>query len=109
MRSVHFGLFWQRVKDEFPNTEEHPALTPVLEQAGEPVPQAVQLRFETQEPLPLPRFWLLNSGGAEMMQIQNDRFIKNWRKGAANAEYPHYTPVIKPAFERDLISDIRYR
>ncbi|MGH7048593.1 MAG: hypothetical protein ACREE2_19635, partial [Stellaceae bacterium] len=29
MRSVHFGLFWQRVKDEFPNTEEHPALSPV--------------------------------------------------------------------------------
>lgn len=102
MRSVHFGIFWQRVKDGFPNTEEHPALAPVLEQAGEPAPQAVQLRFETQETLPLPRLWLLNSGRTEMMQIQNDRFIKNWRKGAANAEYPHYTPVIKPAFERDF-------
>jgi uncharacterized protein (TIGR04255 family) len=102
MRSVHFGLFWQRVKGEFPNTEEHPALPPVLEQASEPAPQAVRLRFETQETLPLPRLWLLNSGRTEMMQIQNDRFIKNWSKGAANAEYPHYTPVIKPAFERDF-------
>jgi uncharacterized protein (TIGR04255 family) len=103
MRSVHFGLFWQRVRGEFPDTEERPALPPVLEQATEPVPQAVQLRFETQETLPLPRLWLLKTGGTEMMQIQNDRFIKNWRKGAAsNAEYPHYTPVIKPAFERDF-------
>ena len=51
---------------------------------------------------PLPRLWLLNGSGSEMMQIQNDRFIKNWSKGSANAKYPHYTPVIKPAFERDF-------
>jgi uncharacterized protein (TIGR04255 family) len=101
MRSVHFGLFWQRVKDEFPNTEEHAALAPVMELADEPVTQ-VQLRFETQQTYPLPRVWLLNSGGSEMIQIQNDRFIKNWRKAAPNAEYPHYTPVIKPAFKRDF-------
>jgi uncharacterized protein (TIGR04255 family) len=102
MRAVHFGLFWQRVKDGFPNSEEHPALSPVLEQIDESVSQAVQLRFETLETFPLPRLWLLNASGSEMMQIQNDRFIKNWRKAPANAEYPHYTPVIKPAFERDF-------
>ena len=102
MRTVHFGLFWQRVRDEFPNTGEQPALAPVLEQADEPVPQAVQLSFELQETLPLLRFLLLNDVGSEMMQVQNDRFIKNWRKAAPNAEYPHYTPVIKPAFERDF-------
>jgi uncharacterized protein (TIGR04255 family) len=101
MRSVHFGAFWQRVKDEFPNTGEQPALPSVLEQATE-VLQPVQLRFEPLETLPLPRLWLLNSRGSEMMQIQNDRFIKNWRKAAPDAEYPHYTPVIKPAFDRDF-------
>jgi uncharacterized protein (TIGR04255 family) len=102
LRSVHLGLFWQRVRREFPNVEEHPALAPILEQAGEPVPQTVQLRFQPQEGLPSPRLWLLNQGGSELMQIQNDRFVKNWRKSEANAEYPHYTPVIKPAFERDF-------
>jgi uncharacterized protein (TIGR04255 family) len=102
MRSVHFGAFWQRVKDEFPNTGEQPALPPVLEQADEPASQAVQLRFENQETLPLPRLWLFNRNGSELMQVQNDRFIKNWKKAAPNAEYPHYTPVIKPAFERDF-------
>ncbi len=34
------------------------------------------------------------------MQIQNDRFIKNWRKAPEDAGYPHYTPVLRPAFER---------
>jgi uncharacterized protein (TIGR04255 family) len=102
MRSVHFGLFWQRVRDEFPNAEEHAPLPPVFEQPGDVAPQAVQLRFDPQETLSLPRLWLLNKGGSEIMQIQNDRFIKNWRKGPANADYPHYTPVLKPAFERDF-------
>jgi uncharacterized protein (TIGR04255 family) len=100
MRSVHFGLFWQRVRDEFPNAEEHVPLPPVFEQPDDVAPQAVQLRFDPQETLSLPRLWLLNKSGSEIMQIQNDRFIKNWRKGPVNADYPHYTPVLKPAFER---------
>jgi len=100
MRAVQLGLFWQRVRDEFPNTEEHAALPAVFEQSGDAAPQAVHLRFEPQETLSLPRLWLLNKSGSEIMQIQNDRFIKNWRKGPTNVDYPHYTPVIKPAFER---------
>lgn len=102
MRSVHFGLFWQRVRDRFPHTEDHPALSTVLEQAADSSPQAVPLRFEIQETISLPRLWLLNSAGTEMVQIQNDRFIKNWRKAdGVGDEYPHYEPVVKPAFERD--------
>jgi uncharacterized protein (TIGR04255 family) len=102
LRTVHLGLFWQRVRSEFPNVEEHPALASIFEQAGEPVPQAVQLRFQPPEPVPLPRLWLLNRGGSELMQIQNDRFIKNWRKADPNTEYPRYTKVIRPAFIRDF-------
>jgi len=100
MRSVHFGLFWQHVRDEFPNAEEHTPLPPIVERPNDAAPQAVQLHFDPQETLTLPRLWLLNKSGSEIMQIQNDRFIKNWRKGPANAEYPHYKPVLKPAFER---------
>lgn len=101
MRSVHFGLFWQRVRDRFPNTQDRPALAPIFEQP-QPLSQAVQLRFEVQEMLSLQRLWLLNEAGTEMMQVQNDRFIKNWRKSDEEREYPHYKPVIKPAFERDF-------
>jgi len=81
MRSVHFGLFWQRVRDQFPNTEERPTLASIVEQA---TPLPVELRFEVQETLLLPRLWLLNSAGTEMIQIQNDRLSKNWREGDEN-------------------------
>jgi uncharacterized protein (TIGR04255 family) len=101
IRSVHLGLFWERVRDRFPNTEDRPALAPVVERATEPLSQALRLRFEAQEVLSLHRVWLLNNAGTEMIQVQNDRFIKNWRQSAEEHEYPRYEPVIKPAFERD--------
>lgn len=41
MRSVHFWLFWQRVRDQFPNTEERPTLASIVEQA---TPPPVELR-----------------------------------------------------------------
>ena len=100
MRSAHFGLFWQRVRDQFPNTEEHPALASIVEQAKEPLSHAVQLRFEALDSLSPGRLWFVNSAGDELIQIQNDRFIKNWRK--RSDEYPHYEDSIKPAFERDF-------
>ena len=103
MRSVHFGLFWQLVRERFPNTEDRPALASVIEQEVEPLSQSVQLIFETQDSVSQQRFWLLNNTGTEMMQIQDDRFIKNWRKNEGKGDaYPHYLPVIKPAFESDF-------
>lgn len=102
MRSVYFGLFWQRVRDRFPDTQDRPALDPVIEQDNETLSQPVQLRFEVRETSSPQRLWLLNKTGTEMMQIQNDRFIKNWRKTDEEQEYPRYEPVIRPAFERDF-------
>ena len=101
MRVVHFGLFWRKVKDRFPQTEERPALTPMIELFPDPMMSSGRVRFEAME-VPQSRLWLLNDAGTEMIQIQNDRFIKNWRKKAETDPYPHYEPVIRPAFERDF-------
>jgi len=37
-----------------------------------------------------------------LIQIQQDRFIRNWRKVEGSESYPHYDEHIRPAFERDL-------
>lgn len=102
MRAVHFGLFWREVRERFPQTEEHPALLPVFERFPEPIPSRGQIQFEAIEAPTLPRVWLINETGTEVIQVQNDRFVKNWRKSGQHDVYPHYEPVIKPAFERDL-------
>lgn len=101
-RAVHFGLFWQRLKDRFPKSEEQPPLFPVFERFPEPIPPSGQVQFETIQAPTLPRVWLINDAGTEIIQLQNDRFIKNWRKSGHHDVYPHYEPVIKPAFQRDL-------
>jgi uncharacterized protein (TIGR04255 family) len=102
MRAVHFGLFWRKVKDRFPETEERPPLTPVSERFLDPLAIGGRVRFEAIEVPELPRLWLHNPTHTELIQVQNDRFIKNWRKQAETDPYPRYEPVVKPAFERDF-------
>lgn len=102
MQAVHFGLFWRRVQSRFPKTEERPPLSPFIERFPEPLSRGGRVQFEAMETPPLPRLWLLNEAGSEMIQVQNDRFIKNWRKVREPDQYPRYEPVIKPAFLRDF-------
>jgi uncharacterized protein (TIGR04255 family) len=102
MRMVHLGLLWNRLRRRFPDSEEKPTLTPVIERFPDPLITGARVRFEAVEISELPRLWLLNRGQNEMIQVQNDRFVKNWRKQTEADPYPHYEPVIKPAFERDF-------
>jgi len=101
MGVVHFGSLWQKFKPAFQRTEERPALEPAFERFTEPTAQRARLQFEAVEAPPLPRLWFVNEAGDEMIQVQNDRFIKNWRKADANPSYPRYEKVVKPGFERD--------
>ncbi len=101
LRAVHWGLFWRRLKDRFPTTEERPPLHPVFERFPDPLP-AGNVRFEAIEMPELPRLWLHNAEQTELIQVQSDRFITNWRKRAETDPYPHYEPVIKPTFDRDF-------
>jgi uncharacterized protein (TIGR04255 family) len=50
---------------------------------------------------PVPRCWFVNNDGTELIQLQKDRFIKNWRQAGTEAEYPRYERV-KAGFEEDF-------
>ncbi len=70
LRAAHFGLFWQRIRSRFPKTSEQPPIPPVIE---------------------LPRCWFMNNEETELLQLQSDRLIRNWRKlGNESVEYPRY-------------------
>ena len=45
--------------------------------------------------------WFVTERGNEMIQVQSDRFIKNWRKEGEGEEYPRYERV-KDSFKRDF-------
>jgi len=91
LASAHLGLLWERFRQELPLIEEHPPLPPVFETFDIPLP--AQLEVTIEEKPPVPRVWFVNETKTELIQMQPDRFIHNWRKMEGIEPYPHYEPI----------------
>jgi len=91
LRTPQVGLLWNEFRSQFPRVEEHPPLDAVIERFGEkPKPSKPSIRFQMLPTPPIPRCWFLNKDGTQLIQVQSDRFIHNWRKRGADQEYPRY-------------------
>lgn len=101
--SYHLGEFWQSIRSKYPKAEVHPPIDSTFERLGPPIfrPPGVQIEF-AQAPL-ASRLWLLNEGGTELMQIQQDRFVHNWRKVLGDEAYPRYEHV-RDGFRDELVA-----
>jgi uncharacterized protein (TIGR04255 family) len=94
LRSEHIGVFWSQIKSAFPNIQQQQELTlPIVEPNF-----SIQFRI-TDEPYPMPRFWLSSEDGTILIQIQKNAFILNWRK--REGAYPHFDNV-KGSFDKYL-------
>lgn len=96
LRSEHVGLFWSRIRDEFPTVEQQqpvggPEAFGVIGGEG-------QLDTVGNDVFPMPRFWFVSHDEANLVQLQKNALMLNWRR--RNAEYPHYAESLKPAFDR---------
>ena len=91
LTTAHLGLLWQRFRSQLPSIEEHPPLPPVVEKFEPPSPAQVEVNIE--EKPPVPRVWFLNEPKSELVQVQPDRFIHNWRKMEGIEPYPRYEPI----------------
>jgi uncharacterized protein (TIGR04255 family) len=98
-RTPHFGLLWSEFRREFPRTEEHPPRPPVIERFG--IPRAPKMDVRVEVALPVPQCRFLNDRGTELLQVQQDRFVHNWRKVGTGDEYPRYE-FVKRRFEEEL-------
>lgn len=87
----HIGLLWEKYRSQFPITEQHQPLDPVIERFGHP--GSPSLKFELSKSPPSPRCWFLNKDSTELIQVQQDRFVHNWRKINESEEYPRYEHV----------------
>ena len=102
VQTAHLGLLWDEYRASFPKSGEHPPLDPVIEQFPERPIGRMGLRLQAFANPPIPRLSFANAQGNEMIQVQNDRFIKNWRKEGDSEQYPHYDKTIRPNFDRDF-------
>jgi uncharacterized protein (TIGR04255 family) len=84
---AHVGLFWQGLRDEFPKPSEQPALEPRIEVFQPLRFSSPILQFGTW---PGTRHWLTSEDDVQLIQIQSDRLLYNWRRGPHNAMYPHF-------------------
>jgi uncharacterized protein (TIGR04255 family) len=74
-KSSHYGRFWDRVREQYPITEDHPTLALIGEAPPDPV------IFDLP---PLRRVFYIESAGNYLIQLQQTRFLTNWRKVKRN-------------------------
>jgi uncharacterized protein (TIGR04255 family) len=80
------------LRRRYPKVEQHPPLPPAFEIFGVPAgPPFMQLQVSSMPALP--RLWFVNDAGTEVLQVQTDRFIHNWRKVGEESEYPRYERI----------------
>ena len=66
-------------------------------------PQVARPMFQLQALLspPVARYWFEKAGKPDLLQIQQDRLIHNWRLGDGAVAYPRYEKV-KADFEKEI-------
>lgn len=95
LRSPHFGLLWPAFRARgYSGIEDHGELEPTFEDFDSKPTPRVGVRMQTfNDAPPLPRVWFLNAAQNELVQLQRDRFIVNWRQGAEAESYPRYGSI----------------
>jgi uncharacterized protein (TIGR04255 family) len=93
--AAHLGIFWSRIRERYPYTEDQPPLVPIIELPEmRPVLPGEGASVEIMKAMPLPRCWFISEEKTELVQVQNDRFFRNWRQVQGNEPYPRFHRLI---------------
>ena len=95
----HFGLYWAKIRQDYPNYQVLPPLGQRVEQFGSGLVQRPKIGVELIS-IPEVRCWFIEKSGAMLTQVQRDRFIHNWRKVEPNDVYVHYDRI-RPRFTEE--------
>ena len=106
LTAAHAGLFWHQLRQQLPLVEEQlPLPTLPMERAGvQPANMQVEINAQPTNV----RTWLMSTDGRELVQIQHDRFIRNWRKSGDQDTYPRYKQHIRPCFQSDFLQFLEF-
>lgn len=85
-RNEHVGLFWEKIKSAFPTVQQQ-------------IPAYFDLRFDPNEVSPMPRYWFISGDQTNLIQLQKNAFMFNWRHREGH-EYPRYQESVKPGFDK---------
>ena len=83
--SPHYGLFWEVVRNEYPDVEDKPPLAEIFEDKQAPGPPLELLELPPQR-----RVFFVHREKNFLLQLQPTRFLHNWRKVKAEDSYPTF-------------------
>jgi uncharacterized protein (TIGR04255 family) len=91
----HYGLFWNRIKAAYPGSEDQPPLRRLkLEEFQTPD------EFNLALLPPLRRVFFTTAPANYLVQLQNNRFLHNWRKLNESDGYPRFPEAYSRFSER---------
>jgi uncharacterized protein (TIGR04255 family) len=109
-QNQHIGLFWSLVRERYPKVSAQAPIVPAFETFGV-MPQRILPTLSLQEVPDVARYWFESEHERDLLQVQQDRLIRNWRRRAPTDDYPRYEWVRDglhedlDAFERFLRSE----
>jgi len=87
-RSSHFGIFLERVREEYPNTEDRAPISEVRETDQD---TAIRAQIGLLDMPPLRRVFFVDPTGNFLLQLQASRFHANWRRQREEDQYPRFS------------------
>ena len=97
------GIFWNKIRDRYPTSEDQPQL---FHQKEFPELRPSQENQLIQVPLS-PRNWFISRDKTELIQVQRDRFVRNWRRIKGNETYPRFGQLFGQ-FKRDWMAFLAF-
>lgn len=94
LTSAHLGVFWAQISELFPTTTDAIPLEPLFEKFGEDSKfSTAGTGLRTRQIAPGTRLQAVDRDGVNMVQLQRDRIVFNWRR-KGRAEYPRWESLI---------------
>jgi len=87
--------YWPKIRETYGRHEKQPPLLPAVETFDIPIPGPFPFQFFQSFGEAMPqRYWFLNEDGTQLVQVQPDRLLFNWRKVGGNEVYPRYENLL---------------
>ena len=88
--AAHVGRYWSTFAESFGRVEERGPIIHFIEAIEEAQrPPGFQISTGPE----LPRTWFIDKTGGQVIQVQRDRYLYNWRKVKEEDQYPRFHTV----------------
>ena len=88
LQTVDIGSYWNQIRINFPNVAEAAPIQNIVEGSGLPSVELQMLNVP-----PLRRVWFSSANGQRLLQLQDDRFLFNWKRLDKKNEYPSFDSI----------------